>query len=272
VRHSTLYACADCRARYIDPSLDDASGAAIYETPAALAGVNPYLHGYYSGLERDADRSVTARDYARSLMILARHAPGRRLLDVACGGGRFLEFARRSGWDVSGVDPSREASKVVRERFSIQVAVSRFLEHDAMGARYDAVTMWDFIEHPPRPAEYLAKARALLARDGCLLVATPAVDNLLHGTASALLRLTGGLFSGPARRLCTVEHATYFTESTLLRLLERAGFGLVEKFRTESDLSRYALPLGVRLVVGAFFLANRLVGRPNRVVAVARAG
>jgi SAM-dependent methyltransferase len=44
------------------------------------------------------------RDNTRSSIRQILSHPQARLLDVGCGNGNYLEFARRAGWQVQGLD------------------------------------------------------------------------------------------------------------------------------------------------------------------------
>ncbi|HSS75270.1 MAG TPA: class I SAM-dependent methyltransferase [Thermoanaerobaculia bacterium] len=52
--------------------------------------------------------------YLFDQVLRERIRPGMSILDAGCGGGRNLVYFLRSGYDVHGVDASREAIKAVR--------------------------------------------------------------------------------------------------------------------------------------------------------------
>jgi SAM-dependent methyltransferase len=94
--------------------------------------------------------------------------PG-RLLDVACGGGTFLEEMRSRGWQVVGVDGSRPMLAQARKRLGPDVPLVQELmtEFRAPG-RFDLATCWldslnylltneDIIEHFRRVARALKR-------------------------------------------------------------------------------------------------------------------
>jgi 2-polyprenyl-3-methyl-5-hydroxy-6-metoxy-1,4-benzoquinol methylase len=88
-----------------------------------------------------------------------------KLLDVGCATGVFLETARSSGWDVTGVEFSSYSSKVAREKRGINVEQGSL--EDCIDQRripkseFDVLTAWDVLEHltdPMRTLKYFNKA------------------------------------------------------------------------------------------------------------------
>lgn len=94
----------------------------------------------------------------------------KRLLDIGCGEGTFLEAAKKRGWLAVGTEAIAE-----NFRDSDLEVFSDLTEVKAKyGAEsFDAVTMWHTLEHFQTPREVLRQVFELLAPDGVLLVAVP---------------------------------------------------------------------------------------------------
>jgi SAM-dependent methyltransferase len=143
--------------------------------------------------------------------------PG-KLLDIGCAAGFFLSEAQGRGWTVQGVDVSSFAVKYASERFGFDVRQGSFTEMDYPSASYDAVTMWDVIEHVPDPKAYIQRAASLLKSGGVFALATPDVESLPA-------RLTGKRWVGYK---LSEEHVYYFSARTLSEMLVEAGFEIVD--------------------------------------------
>jgi 2-polyprenyl-3-methyl-5-hydroxy-6-metoxy-1,4-benzoquinol methylase len=160
--------------------------------------------------ERPA-REVTFRHHLKHLERYTGPAAGRRLLDVGAYIGVFVEVARDAGWESWGVEPSAWGVKVAQER-GLNMVRGALEEADLPAESFDALTMWDVIEHLPDPLEGLREACRILKPGGWIAVHTMDIDSLLA-------RLMG------ARWPWLMEmHIHYFSRRTLAAMLARAGF------------------------------------------------
>jgi 2-polyprenyl-3-methyl-5-hydroxy-6-metoxy-1,4-benzoquinol methylase len=141
---------------------------------------------------------------------------GDRLLEVGSNVGLFLDTARTAGWRARGIEPSRWAVSVGRERFSVELDQRTLEELDEPPASADAIVLLDVLEHVVDPLDALRRLRPLLGDDGILVLSTVNVAGL-HA------RLRGERWPWLIR-----PHLHYFTPTTLHSLLRKAGFRMVE--------------------------------------------
>jgi SAM-dependent methyltransferase len=87
-------------------------------------------------------------------------------------------------------------------------------EIDFPAGSFDVVTLWNVLEHVPRPVETLERIRSWLALDGWLFLSLPDAD-------SRIARLMGKRWV-----LLLREHLWYFSPATIAALLSRSGFVL----------------------------------------------
>lgn len=176
-----------------------------------------YRGGVYS--DYLADERAVRRTAAARLHRLERRVAGRTLLDVGCATGFFLEAARARAWTATGVDVSHYATDVARGR-GCDVLTGSIDRVVASGRRFAAVTLWDTIEHLDHTRQTLAVAKELLLPGGVLALST-------GDAGSMFARATGAHW----RLLQDPTHRLFFTEPVLRRLLEQAGFRVVEVSR-----------------------------------------
>jgi SAM-dependent methyltransferase len=160
-------------------------------------------------------RSITAR---RHLKILQRHRkPPGQLLDVGCASGKFLREAISAGWEAFGVEPSRALFALAEESLGGRATLlqSTLQRADFAAGSFDAIAMWDVLEHVPDPLAFLALAGSLLRAGGYLVLNVPNLDSLQA-------RLLGR--SWP---LVLPEHLNYFNKSSLRLAAEKVGLQLV---------------------------------------------
>jgi SAM-dependent methyltransferase len=155
----------------------------------------------------------------------------RRSLEVGCGFGYALDFARWAfGWEVRGVDPSPLAA-AGRAALGLDIA-SGYLGPATgaeRGAR-DLVFCSEVLEHVPDPGGFVRALGSHLAEDGVLVLTTP--------NAAAIRR------QAPGAMLLSVlspgHHLSLFRPATLRRLLETQGFPHVAIRESPSSLSAVA--------------------------------
>jgi SAM-dependent methyltransferase len=155
------------------------------------------------------------------LDMMAAEARGRRLLEVGCGAGFFLKAAQRAGWQVEGIELSDEASRFAIERLHLPIRRERAEEAPIPPGSFDGAAMFDVIEHLFDPAAVVGAIARALVPGGTLVISTPNFD--------AASRFALG---HDWAVLSPIEHVYYFTEDSLRRLLNAAGFSTVRFVRT----------------------------------------
>ncbi|MGG5821380.1 class I SAM-dependent methyltransferase [Falsiroseomonas sp. HW251] len=120
---------------------------------------------------------------------LARLGPpaGTRFLEVGCGFGFGLDFARRAlGWTVLGLDPSPFAA-AGRDMLGLPIE-NRYLERDdaAAAGQYDVVMASEVVEHIAAPPGFVRTLAGALRPGGRLVLTTPDVEALTPDTPPGL--------------------------------------------------------------------------------------
>jgi 2-polyprenyl-6-hydroxyphenyl methylase/3-demethylubiquinone-9 3-methyltransferase len=99
--------------------------------------------------------------------------PGKRVLDVGCGGGILADAMARRGADVLGIDLAAKPLKVA-QLHAIEAETPRIAYRevavealaDEMPAAFDVVTCMEMLEHVPDPGSIVAACGRLLKPDG----------------------------------------------------------------------------------------------------------
>jgi SAM-dependent methyltransferase len=213
--------CSACQSEFLAPQPDDARLAAIYGPD--------YYHAWHWEDARVV-RDMKAHTFLRALRLLQPTA-GSRLLDVGCAQGELAEAAVSLGLRVTGVDLNGTAIETARMRVPGADFICGELDPSVVGAGWDVVTMFDFIEHVRSPVSTLSAASRVLAGGGSLLISTPRAGSVAH-------RLTGRLW--PQYR---EEHLVLFSLAGLRRALSSAGMRITRIVPTTKYVS-FAYLLG----------------------------
>ena len=183
-----------------------------------------YGDEYHRPEEALAD-SFRRRQFRRQLARLEQLLPaGRRsVLDVGCGAGAFLRFARDRGWKVDGTDivVTGLARRTGARLWDGQLPNINF---DAE-RRFDVVRLNHVLEHFQNPLGELQHAREIVASDGILLVGVPnlsgVTNRLKHWQSRSYLKLKRWKHYG------ALQHLWFFNPRTLGKLVQTAGFDVV---------------------------------------------
>jgi len=148
----------------------------------------------------------------------------RRLLDVGCGYGIFLNLAKDQGWKVYGIELSEDACQFARKNFGLNVFCGDLKEASFPKDHFDVVTLWNVLDHTTNPLEQLLEIKRILKDNGLLFIRLP--NFLFQGKSRCIGEAFDRLFFGRTylSRKISVSHLYAFTPSSIANLLERVGF------------------------------------------------
>lgn len=236
----TLHRCIGCGCAYLDPRPNRASiglAYARYFTHGATPrkARNPLVAWLRQGLANSYRNrlfgtrlkpaipagwaiSSLARTQARSLRLdgrgldLAIGSKG-KLLDIGCGNGEFLVFAKAAGWDCFGIEPDAVAAALAIEQGG-SVIGSHLEEIDsAYDGFFDVITLSHVIEHVHDPVDFSRRCRRLLKQGGFLSIETPNIDSIGYE-----------MYSRSWRGLEPPRHLVLFNRRSLTQCLSHSGF------------------------------------------------
>lgn len=230
---------------------------------------NPYFS--YNVEEFKEDAQARYFNYLVALSAIASNVNGRKLLDVGCGSGAFLNVAQQRGWDVSGIELSPELSAVSRRAVKGEVINAAFESVALPEESYDVVTMWDIIEHVLDPVFCLKKVERLLKPGGMALFCTPDEDSLLARAGLALYRISGGAVSYPAMALHPTYHTYFFSRSGFKALVGKTGMHVMRCYSQEAFFEHSQLPSpAVKWGIWAIEKISALADRRYEIVCLAQ--
>ena len=146
-----------------------------------------------------------------------------RLLDIGCGDGSFLLAARKSGWEVVGIERNTEPSRRAGLRVFESLEGLR-ADLGASGARFDRITLWHSLEHIAAGQEILRQAAGLLKPGGRVLIAVPDLGGWqARWCGAAWLHLD------------VPRHVAHYTERSLAMACEKAGVNVGRHWHQEFE-------------------------------------
>ena len=176
------------------------------------------------------------RKFTNQVRIFEKQLPLRhaRVLDIGCGGGLFLSLLKEKDAEVTGIELSDSRAQYAMSRHSLRIH-KRPIESDfwqkGYASHFDAVTLWDVIEHVNYPCQALQSAVNVLKQGGLLLIDTPCRDNFYHQFGELTYRLSGGRFPTFLNAMYSSHlfgHKQIFSTNEMKELFESVGLEVVE--------------------------------------------
>lgn len=140
-----------------------------------------------------------------------------KLLDVGCGGGRFLWRMQRLGWQVTGIDFDAKATNSVTKRYGIETYTGDLLDAKFPASHFDAITLSHTIEHLIDPRAILIECFRILKSSGRIVITTPNVESNAKK-----------FFGASWRGWEAPRHLQLFSVASLARSVSECGFDVIE--------------------------------------------
>jgi 2-polyprenyl-3-methyl-5-hydroxy-6-metoxy-1,4-benzoquinol methylase len=193
------------------------------------------------------DASDIASVHGAALALVGHN---QRVLEFGCGEGHVTEALRDRGCTVVGIERDARAAEMARQ-FAAQVQVADLDTEDYVGAfngqLFDVALFGDVLEHLRNPLRVLRAVRRVLAPGTGFVVLS--VPNIAH--VDVRLALLEGRFDYAPCGLLDETHLRFFTRKSLERLIDQAGFVVVDlrrvirrAFDTEVAADRSGVPSG----------------------------
>ncbi|HEX8979004.1 MAG TPA: methyltransferase domain-containing protein [Parasulfuritortus sp.] len=190
----------------------------VFQCPACgLVQIGGEPVPYYREVVRAAAFSEEMKAFRRdqfARFIEVHGLRGKRLVEIGCGRGEYLELFAEAGVDAHGLEYGEGAVEYCTGR-GLQVARG-FVDQPGYvleDGPFDAFAVLNFLEHWPDPNAGLSGIAHNLREGGIGLVEVPNFDMILS------LNLFTEFIS---------DHICYFTQETLETLLRLNGFEVIE--------------------------------------------
>ena len=115
---------------------------------------------------------VRSYSLQKKIRLINKQVPTGKLLDIGCGTGDFLEVSKNHGWQISGVEPNKEAREIAAKKTNSTIYDIPAL-NDFEANSFDVITLWHVLEHLPDLEMHIKLFNHLLKPEGLLIIAVP---------------------------------------------------------------------------------------------------
>lgn len=174
------------------------------------------------------------------------------LLDIGCGEGFFLKVAKDSGWQTTGVEMS--VNHQPPEEYGLNIITQDFLDASLTKESFNIITLYDVLEHLPKPSEVIKKSKELLKKEGILIIRVPN-EKFLRLKMKVIKNIFGKDFYLKNKNLSIQgfyspeTHLFNFNQKTLKAMLQKEGFNILQ-----TKLGKFAIGTGaMRFLIHSLF-------------------
>ena len=205
-------------AQYLPTTPDEGVNLKIYQcATCGLVQINNDPVPYYKEVIRASAFSEEMKQYRIKQFgefVEKYSLVGKKILEIGCGRGEYLELMKSCGADTYGIEFS---NKSVEHCQNQNLLVNKYYidkeNVNILHAPFNAFFILNFLEHFPDPNSALKGIRNNLTDEGIGLIEVPNFDMMIkHNLFSEFIG----------------DHLLYFTKETLLSTLSRNGFEILE--------------------------------------------
>ena len=198
--------CPICGLIYVSPRPDPKEVVELYQQDKAHLSAEHHL-----SFNPAADLAARTHFHA----IYNSNSVSRKplsILEIGCGGGRFLQIARENGHEVFGIELNVNQARHVQEKLGIPCEITPFSPQSFGDKKFDIIFHCDVTSHFPDPIRDFTVMREKLNPHGQLVFETGNGADI-HPRFYKYI---------PAWQF--PDHLFFFGEASLRELLQRAGF------------------------------------------------
>ncbi len=161
VNEIDIYRCFRCDLAFVDPV-----------TPR---GKTSHIYSFSDYQSREGQ---FIKRYENTARLMNKYSQGKKVLEVGAGFGLLSSIVSRHGYDVDALEPEVEVRYVKNLPIKIyKKTLSEFVKETKN--IYDAIIMYDVLEHVDDPNETIILVSKLLKKGGIVFIQTPNYQSLM---------------------------------------------------------------------------------------------
>jgi SAM-dependent methyltransferase len=220
----TYHECLQCHSAQISPFPNEEDMQLMY-------GSND--HAYLLQL-KDGERLTFSLNYPKynhqgfQLQFFKKYnykQYGNTLLDIGCGSGFYMNYAKTFGFSCCGVEFSAEFAKLLRAKTDLDIySFEEFSEHFSERKQFDVIHLGHVLEHSIEPKKFIESLKPFAHANTVFIFDGPLEKNKC---LSRFVIMCGSLLRGKKSNTYHPQHITFTDLRSQLIFFEKAGFAKI---------------------------------------------
>ncbi len=169
------------------------------------------------------------------------------ILDVGCGPGFFLKYAKSRGWKVMGIEPSLKAYEYAKRKLNLNIKKLNIDQIKFIGnLKFDVIYSHGVLEHLRKPIDYIRLIKIYLKKRGLVFTSVANDFNLFQYSYTFKKKVKPWWIIPP-------EHINYFNINSVQKIFHKNGF-------KTKDI-KTSFPIDIFLLMGMDYISNKNLGK-----------
>jgi len=165
--------------------------------------------------------------------LMSYKLPPGRVLEIGCAHGGSVALAKWAGFEAMGLEMSPWVVDFAQKIFDIPMLLGPLEDQNIEIESFNAILLYDVLEHLPDPLATMSYAASLLKEDGVFIIQTP---NYLEDKTYSEMLTTQDKFLD---QLKPSEHVYLFNHSSVSKLFKQIGFEFIKFEQQLFDYDMY---------------------------------
>ena len=169
------------------------------------------------------EKKFSLRMFESGIKNIIKRKKIKTLLDIGCSNGLSLDVAKKNKIKTFGMELNEKEAVIAEKKHKIyRSSIFKFKDK----IKFDAITMWDVIEHIKNTNKLLKKISGMLNKNGLFFFQTPNANSL----ANSILHDKSNCFDG-------IEHVNLFSLKSINLIAKKNKFKIIDVRTVISEIS-----------------------------------
>lgn len=169
----TYHECVNCYSAQISPLPNDEDMALMYGS-----GDHAYLLALKDGERLHHNFNYTKYNHQKFQLQFFKKFNykqyGNTLLDIGCGSGYYMSYAKALGFSCFGIEFSSDFAKLLREKTALDIySFEEFSSRFPEGKKFDIIHLGHVLEHSIDPKDFITRLRSFAHSETVFVVDGP---------------------------------------------------------------------------------------------------